>query len=54
MRKMKTWQILLTWVVAVLLLKPLLILFLVLYVLSHWVTKAIVHVKVFGWRRRGI
>lgn len=53
-RRMKTWQILLTWVVAVFLFRPLLILFLVLYVLSHWVTKAIVHVKVFGWRRRGI
>nr|WP_249435922.1 hypothetical protein [Paenibacillus sp. Marseille-Q4541] len=53
-RKMKTWQLLLTWVVAVLLFRPLLILFIVLYLLSHWVTKAIVHVKVFGWGRRGV
>lgn len=54
LRKMKNWQILLSWAVAVLLFRPLLILFIVLYVLSHWVTKAIVHVKVFGWRRRGV
>lgn len=54
LRKMKSWQILLTWFVAVLLFRPFLILFIVLYVLSHWVTKAIVHVKVFGWRRRGV
>lgn len=53
-RKMKTWQVLLTWLIAVLFFRSLLILFIVLYVLSHWVTKAIVHVKVFGWRRRGI
>ncbi|KOR89443.1 tetratricopeptide repeat protein [Paenibacillus solani] len=54
LRKMKAWQILLTWMVAVLLFRPLVILFIVLYVLSHWVTKAIVHVKVFGWGRRGV
>lgn len=54
LRKMKSWQLLLTWVVAVLLFRPLLILFIVLYVLSHWVTKAIVHIKVFGWGRRGV
>lgn len=54
LRKMKPWQILLTWVVAVLLFRPLVILFIVLYVLSHWLTKAIVHVKVFGWGRRGV
>lgn len=54
LRKMKPWQLLLTWFAAVLLFRQLLILFLVLYVLSHWVTKAIVHVKVFGWGRRGV
>ncbi|KOP68228.1 hypothetical protein AMS62_25485 [Bacillus sp. FJAT-18019] len=54
LRKMKAWQILLTWMVAVLLFRPLVIQFIVLYVLSHWVTKAIVHVKVFGWGRRGV
>jgi len=54
LRKMKNWQILLTWIVAMLLFRPLLILFIVLYVLLHWVTKAIVHVKVFGWGRRGV
>ncbi|WP_106767590.1 tetratricopeptide repeat protein [Paenibacillus faecalis] len=54
LRKMKPWQVLLTWVVAMILFRPLLILFIVLYVLSHWVTKAIVHVKVFGWGRRGV
>ncbi|WP_245640077.1 tetratricopeptide repeat protein [Paenibacillus dakarensis] len=54
LRKMKPWQILLTWVVAAYLFRPLLILFIVLYILAHWVTKAIVHVKVFGWGRRRV
>lgn len=54
LRKLKTWQLLLTWFIAVLLFRPLLILFIVLYLLSHWITKAVVRVKVFGWGRRGV
>lgn len=50
---MKRWQILVSWLVAVIFFKPLLIVFIVLYVLAHWATKGIVHVRVFGWRRRG-
>lgn len=51
---LKSWQILILWLVASVLFRPLLILFIVVYVLAHWVTKATVHVKVFGWGRRGI
>ncbi|MRN54984.1 tetratricopeptide repeat protein [Paenibacillus monticola] len=51
-RKLKRWQILASWIIAWLLFKPLILLFIVLYVLAHWVTKGVVHVRVFGWRRR--
>lgn len=54
LRKMKSWQILIAWIVAMIFFRPLLILFIVLYILSYWVTKATVHVKVFGWGRRGV
>lgn len=54
LRKLKHWQVLIAWIVAMLFLRPLLILFIVLYVLSYWVTKATVHVKVFGWGRRRV
>nr|WP_275901706.1 hypothetical protein [Paenibacillus sp. SYP-B3998] len=53
LRKLKPWQILVSWILAWFLFKPLIILFIALYVLTHWVTKGIVHVRVFGWRRRG-
>lgn len=49
-KKMKPWQIFLTWIVAWLLFKPLIILFIVLHVLSHWTSKLLVKAKVFGWR----
>ncbi|MBO9609959.1 MAG: tetratricopeptide repeat protein [Paenibacillaceae bacterium] len=52
-RKLKPWQIFLGWLAAALLFKPLLVVFIVLYVAAHWLTKGIVHVRVFGWRRRG-
>jgi len=51
--KMPRWQILVSWIIVWILFRPLIILFIVLYVLTHWVTKGIVHVRVFGWRRRG-
>lgn len=51
--KMQRWQILAAWIIAWILFKPLIILFIVLYILTHWMTKGIVHVRVFGWRRRG-
>ena len=50
--RMKRWQIFLCWIVAWILFRPLILLFIFLYILTHWVTKAIVHVRVFGWRRR--
>lgn len=52
LRRMKPWQIFLSWAIAWLLFKPLIIVFIVLYVLANWGTKAFIHVKVFGWRRR--
>ncbi|WP_223066353.1 tetratricopeptide repeat protein [Paenibacillus caui] len=51
--KWKPWQIFIVWMFAWLLFKPLILLFIFLYVLVHWGTKGIVHVRVFGWRRRG-
>lgn len=53
LRRMKRWQILVSWLVAWLLFRPLVIIFIVLYVFMHWITKGIVHVQVFGWQRRG-
>ena len=51
-RRLKPWQILLAWIAAWILFKPLIILFIILYILAHWISKGIVHVRVFGWRRR--
>lgn len=50
--KMQKWHIIVAWIVVWILFRPLIILFILLYVLTHWVTKGIVHVRVFGWRRR--
>ncbi len=52
LRRLKTWQIFVAWIAAWVLFKPLVVVFIILYVLAHWVTKGIVHVRVFGWRRR--
>lgn len=38
----------LIWIVAWILFKPLVVVFIILYVLAHWSTKIIVNVKVFG------
>ncbi|MCK9861374.1 tetratricopeptide repeat protein [Paenibacillus sp. ATY16] len=51
-RKMKPWQIFVMWAVCWLLFKPLVFAFIILHLIAHWSTKAIVHVKIFGWRRR--
>ncbi|WP_138495857.1 tetratricopeptide repeat protein [Paenibacillus pinistramenti] len=51
-RRLKGWQLFLIWAAAWLLFRPLVIVFILLYVLAHWLSKLIVHVKVFGWRRR--
>ncbi|GMK37301.1 hypothetical protein PCCS19_03540 [Paenibacillus sp. CCS19] len=53
LRKMQPWQVLITWVIAGIIFRPLLLGFIVLYVATHWITKGIVHVRVFGWGRRG-
>lgn len=52
LKRWKPWQILLVWFAAALIFRPLIFVFIILYVLTHWVTKLLVHVKVFGWRRR--
>ncbi|MDD9268186.1 tetratricopeptide repeat protein [Paenibacillus sp. GCM10023248] len=50
--KMNKWQIWIAWIIAWFLFKPLILLFILIYVITHWLTKGIVHVRVFGWRRR--
>ncbi|AZN41311.1 tetratricopeptide repeat protein [Paenibacillus albus] len=52
LRRMKPWQLIVTWVLSWMLFKPLVIIFLILHVLAHWSTRAIIHVRIFGWRRR--
>lgn len=52
LKRLKPWQILAGWLIAWFLFKPLLLLFLLLYIFTHWITKLLVHVKVFGWRRK--
>lgn len=51
LKRMKPWQILLLWVACWLLFRPLLLVFIVLYIASYWISKWLVHVKVFGFRR---
>jgi tetratricopeptide (TPR) repeat protein len=51
LKKLKPWQLLLLWVVSWILFRPLLIVFIVLYIASYWISKWLVHVKVFGFRR---
>ena len=52
LRKLKPWQLFASWILAWILFKPLVLLFILLYAAAHWLTKAIVHVRVFGFRRR--
>ncbi|PWW04817.1 tetratricopeptide repeat protein [Paenibacillus cellulosilyticus] len=53
LRRLKPWQILAIWIVAGIIFRPLLLGFIVLYIAAHWISKGIVHVRVFGWGRRG-
>jgi len=46
--KVKPVYAFLIWIVAWFLFKPLIVIFIVLYVVAHWTTKLIVNVKVFG------
>jgi predicted Zn-dependent protease len=52
LRRLKPWQILVIWLIAGIIFRPLLLGFIVLYVAAHWISKGIVHVRVFGWGRR--
>ncbi|MCQ6562386.1 tetratricopeptide repeat protein [Paenibacillus mendelii] len=52
LRKLKGWHILIIWIACWVLFKPLLVLFILLYIASYWASKGLVHVKVFGWTRR--
>lgn len=49
--KIKPWQILIVWIGCWILLRPLIIAFIVLYLASYWISKWLVHVKIFGFRR---
>jgi hypothetical protein len=52
LKKLKPWQVLLCWIVLWIVFRPLVILFIILYVATHRITRLLVHVKVFGWKRR--
>lgn len=55
LRRMKGWQLMLLWIVLWIVFKPLLLLFILLYVAAHWISKLLVHIRVYGWtlpRRR--
>ncbi|GGD84752.1 tetratricopeptide repeat protein [Paenibacillus nasutitermitis] len=49
--RMRRWQVLLIWVAAFILFRPLLLLFILLHVMSYWTSKWLVHIKVFGFHR---
>lgn len=51
LRKLKRWQLLLIWFVSWLLFRPLLIVMIILYIVSHLLSKAFVHLQVYGWHR---
>lgn len=48
LNKVKPAMVFLIWFVAWMLFKPLVVVFIILYVAAHWITKMIVNVKVFG------
>lgn len=52
MKKMKPWQILLGWITLWIIFRPLVIIFLILYYATYWITRLLVHVKLFGWNFR--
>ncbi|MHA6481530.1 tetratricopeptide repeat protein [Paenibacillus sp. strain BS8-2] len=51
-KRMKPWQIFLTWIIIAIIFRPLIFIFIIVYALTHWLTKLLVHVKVFGWNFR--
>lgn len=51
LRRLKRWQTFLVLLIAWIFFKQFVILFILLYVLAHWLTRGIIHVRVFGWRR---
>ncbi|WP_322924162.1 tetratricopeptide repeat protein [Paenibacillus campi] len=51
LRKLKGWQLLLIWMGAWILFRPLLIVLIVLYIISHLLSKTFVHLQVYGWHR---
>lgn len=52
LRRLKWYQFLPLWLILFIVFRPLVLLLIVLYALTSWVTKLVVHVKVFGWQRR--
>jgi len=48
-KRLKPWQILMCWFALWIIFRPLVIIFIILYVIIHWSTKLLVHVKLFGW-----
>ncbi len=51
LRKLRGWQLMLIWMVAWILFRPLLIVLIILYILSHLLSKTFVHLQVYGWHR---
>jgi tetratricopeptide (TPR) repeat protein len=51
LRKLKGWQLLLIWMVSWILFRPLLIVLIILYIVSHLLSKTFVHLQVYGWHR---
>ncbi|OWR27681.1 hypothetical protein CDO73_21035 [Saccharibacillus sp. O23] len=49
--RFKAWQLLLIWVAASILFRPLVIILVILYGFSFILSKIFVHVQVYGWRR---
>ena len=48
--RLKPWQFWIIWPLTWIIFKKLVILFLIIYFVSHWLTKLLVHIKVFGWK----
>ncbi|CAM4349010.1 lipopolysaccharide assembly protein LapB [Paenibacillus endophyticus] len=51
-KRMKPWQVLVIWIGLWIIFRPLVIVFIVLYYATYWITRLMVHVKLFGWNFR--
>ncbi|MEW4370902.1 tetratricopeptide repeat protein [Paenibacillus kandeliae] len=51
LRKLKRWQLILLWMSAWIVFRPLLIVLIILYLFSHVLSKLFVHLQVYGWHR---